>query len=138
MSSFNVKITGGKALEKALRQLPEKVERSIVKGAVRAGARLILLAARRNVPVAEGSLLKSIDIKDRRVKSGAMVSVLVRRGTSRGVKGVGHRAHIIEFGSKNQAAQPIMRPAMDSEKVNAIKAMAAYIQKRIGKLAAGF
>lgn len=64
-------IIGGKQLFDFLQQLPVKVERNIMRAALRAGANVIRKAAQENVPVDLGALRKSI-----RVTTGAKKGIV--------------------------------------------------------------
>ncbi len=136
MSSSDFKIIGAKELDKALKQIGPKFEKRIAKGAIRAGARVISKQAKENAPKKSGALRKSIQIVARR-SGDAVVSIVTRSGAKFIKMGRGTAyAHIIEFGSKDRAATPFLRPALDSKAKDAIKAISTYIQKRLSKLAA--
>ena len=55
-------IIGGRQLLDALQQLPVKIERNVMRAALRAGANVIRNEARDNVPVRLGALRKSIRV----------------------------------------------------------------------------
>jgi len=55
-----VNITGGKQLAEFLQTLPLKLERNIMRAALRAGARVIANEAKLNVPAQDGDLKRSI------------------------------------------------------------------------------
>ena len=142
-------IIGGRELDAFLQQLPVKVEKNILRAALRAGAAEFRDVARQNVPVDEGYLRASIRVTTR-----------VKRGTVyAGVKAGGRRAphwHWVEFGTaahkikpKKQRAlsfggtvarevdhpgsrpKPYMRPAFDSGQRAALAAVAAKIRERL-------
>ncbi|MTV59152.1 hypothetical protein GM547_13990, partial [Streptococcus pneumoniae] len=52
----NVHIKGGAELNKFLQQLPAKIEQSVLRGALRAGANVVMAEAKANVPVDSGQL----------------------------------------------------------------------------------
>ncbi len=66
----NVTITGLEEVLKNLKTLDTKIQKSIMTGAIRAGAKLIADEARRNVPERSQRLKKSIGIRKRRSKKG--------------------------------------------------------------------
>jgi HK97 gp10 family phage protein len=142
-------IIGGRELDALLQSLPVKVERNILRAALRAGAAELREEARRNVPVDEGDLRASIRVTTRS-----------RRGTVyASVKAGGKRAphwHWIEFGTKahkikpkrqealsfggaiagevdhpGSRPKPYMRPALDSKAQAAIAAVGAKIRERL-------
>ena len=58
-----VKIEGLEALYKQMQELPLKVEKNVMRGALRAGQKTFLVRARALVPVKSGALRKSLRIK---------------------------------------------------------------------------
>lgn len=144
-------ILGGRELDAFLQQLPAKVERNIMRAAMRAGANAFKAAALAGVPVDDGDLKASIRVTTRS-KNGTVYA---------SVKAGGKKApywHWVEFGTAahkikakpghalevNGAAlrevdhpggraQPFMRPAFDSAAGAAIAAAAAKIRQRLTK-----
>lgn len=144
-------IHGGRELDAFLQQLPVKVEKNILRAALRAGAIEFRQEARQNVPVDEGELRASIRATTRFKRGTVYVSV----------KAGGRRAphwHWVEFGTaphkikpKRQDAlafgntiarevdhpggrpKPYMRPAFDSGQRAALAAVAAKIRERLTK-----
>lgn len=139
MSRFDFEIKGGRELEDALRRLGPDLERKVAKGAARAGANVIAKEAIRLAPEDDGTLKRSIKVVTRSQRVGdAVVSIVTRAGKRWQSKGMdAWYAGLIEFGTKFRPATPFLRPAMDSKAPEALKAISAYIQKRIGKLAKG-
>lgn len=86
-------LKGGKELQKLLDQLPDQIEVNIVRGGLRAGAKVFLDAIKETVPVESGELKESV-----RISSGK------KRSTIKMVVKVGNEkawyAHIIERGAK--------------------------------------
>jgi len=142
-------IVGGRELANFLQQLPVKVEKNILRAALRAGGIVFREEARDNVPVEDGDLKASIRVTTR-----------MKRGTIyASVKAGGRRAphwHWVEFGTKphkikakKQKAlafggniarvvdhpgarpKPYMRPALDAKSTAAIAAVAAKIRERL-------
>lgn len=139
MSKLDFKLIGAKQLNEALKNIPIKFEKQIAKGAIRAGASVILKEAKANVPVRGGTLKRSLQVVARKNKGGykgARVSVIARKGKKFQARRMdAWYSHIVEFGSRFRPANPFMRRAFDSQSTNAIKAVSIYIQKRIEKLA---
>jgi HK97 gp10 family phage protein len=146
-----ITVEGLAALEQALTQLPEKIERNVIRGALRAGSKVFLQEARRRVPIKTGALRKSIRISVRRTRSGLVAY------TKAGDKEAFY-AQLVEFGttahfikpSKAKALdvggslreivrhpgsgpKPYMRPAFDIGARPAVLAYAAYIRRRLTK-----
>lgn len=148
-------ISGGEALAKALKTLPARIERNIMRSAMRAGARVLANEAKANVPIKEGDLRRSI-----------RVTTNTRKGevTARAVAGnrkEAFYAHMVEFGTVGHMihakpgkmlrftardgktvetlrvlhpgarARPFMRPALDSKSNQAVAAIANHVRKRL-------
>lgn len=157
-------IDGLSDLEKALQELPVKVHRNVLRGALRAAGKPILDAAKANAPVASGALRDSIRLSFVRADDGKTVAYAVKAGPKgRRDKGGAFYAHMVEFGTAahtikarngktlfnvagglvigprvehpGAAAKPFMRPAADSAMGLAIEAFAAYSRKRIDRMA---
>jgi HK97 gp10 family phage protein len=108
MSETTVK--GLADLQRALDQLPEKIEKNIMRGALRAGAKLLLEDARALCPMGppsgenariyggrEGLLRDSIRVKTRS-KRGRVTAAVVAGGKDK--KGGGaYYAHFVEYGT---------------------------------------
>lgn len=143
----NIKfISGIKELGEALQKFPVKIERNVLRGAIRAGVKEIALQARANAPERTGTLKKSI-------KYGAGVRGGLVKGRAR--TGVPY-GHLVEFGTKahlivakpggymriggrlvksvmhpGARAKPFMTPAFDSRKGAAVRAVGDYIRRRL-------
>jgi HK97 gp10 family phage protein len=151
MAANEEMIVGGRQLNDFLQQLPARVEKNIMRAALRAGANVFKAEAKQEVPVDEGDLLASI-----------RVSVKSKRGTIyASVKAGGKRAphwHLVEFGTRphkikpknahaltvggkvvgevdhpGARAKPFMRPALDSKSAEAIAAVVTKIRERLTK-----
>ena len=86
-------IVGGRELAQFLAQLPVKVEKNIMRAALRAGAAVIREEARQHVPVQLGALRRSI-----RVSTGdknGLVQATVKAGDCRAFY-----AHMVEYGTQ--------------------------------------
>lgn len=119
------------SLLKALKKFPENIQKNVMTGAVRAGAKVISGEAKSNVQIATGNLKKSIGIIKRKSKDKTKIrfSVTPRRGG----KNDGFYSHMVEFGTSKMAAQPFMRPAFENQSDQSIKATKEYLAKRIDK-----
>lgn len=146
----DVKIEGLAELERDLQQFVDKLQRNVVRASLRAGAKVFLEEARRQVPVGKtGALRRSLKI-----------SVRTRRGVPVAFVRAGDKdawyAHLVEFGTSahfikpkrrkslffarlarevvehpGAKKRPFMRPAFDQGAPGAIKAMTAYMRRRI-------
>ncbi len=150
----DIRVTGLAELQKFLDQLPAKMEANIIRGALRAGAKPMLQAAKQSAPVGEpsdtakrkykvyaGALRDSIRISGRVDKRNGKITASVKAGgKSRKTGADVYYAHMLEFGtrphggdSKNPGipVRPFMRPAFDSQVQPAILAAGEYIKKRL-------
>jgi HK97 gp10 family phage protein len=142
-------VSGLSELDEFLKLLPARVEGNVLRGGLRAGAKVMAEQARTYVPVRSGALRKSIRYSVR-LKNGTVVAT-IRAGSVKA-----YYAQIVEFGSaqhfirpKNKDAllvsgkpvatvnhpgskqTPYMRPAFDHASDDAIAAVANYIRNRL-------
>jgi len=144
-------ISGGRELDAFLQQLPVKVERNILRAALRAGANEFKDEAKLRVPVDEGDLRASIRVTTTskrgtvyaKLKAGgkraphanlvefgtAAHKILAKPGHALSFNGVAVR----EVNHPGAKAQPFMRPAADSRPPQAVAAIAAKIRERLTK-----
>ena len=147
-----IEVTGLAGLQALLDELPARVEGNVVRGGLRAAAKVVEAEAKRLCPVGKsGDLRESIRVS-LRSKHGR-ISATVKAGNARAFY-----AHMVEFGTarhwikpKNRKSlfvagllreavdhpgakkEPFMRPAIDGKANEAIDAMAAYLRERIPK-----
>lgn len=86
-------ILGGAALDALLGTLPVNIEKNIMRGALRAGAKVFLAVVKQNIPVDKGALRASARITTRVRKGEVTASVKV------GDKNV-YYANMVEFGTR--------------------------------------
>lgn len=149
MSEVHVK--GLAELQKFLDQLPAKMEANVMRGALRAGMKEVLPAAKQNIHSVSGKLARGLEI-----------STSTRRGVAKAsIKAKGKHDYIakwVEFGTAAHTIaaraggslfikglfaklahhpgakpKPFMRPALDQQANAAISATAEYIKKRLAK-----
>jgi HK97 gp10 family phage protein len=134
-SSYKVKVEGFKELDKALGELPKRVAASVVSKVLMEAAAPMVSAAQSGAPVDEGILSKSITVSkklSRSQRSG-------KRGTKRHFSEVyvgpespdGFYGHLVEFGTKDTAAKPFMRPAFDAHANDALDYIKDNLDDRI-------
>lgn len=145
-----VEVKGLSDLQKLLDTLASKVEKNVMRGALRAGMKPIQAAARAKIHNVSGELSKGLAIGTR-VRGARVVARLRARGAH------AHIAHLVEFGTKahfikaphlgalllpggllvsdvfhpGAAPKPFMRPALDSQAQAAVVAAAEYIKARL-------
>jgi HK97 gp10 family phage protein len=142
-------IKGGKELQEFLNTLPAKIERNIMRAALRAGAKVIADEAKLNVPVKDGDLRASIRVSTR-AKRG-QVTASVKAGSQKAwywrFVEFGTAAHTIQssigsslffnggaYKSVNHPgarAMPFMRPALDGKSNDAVIAVGRKIRERL-------
>ena len=147
-----IEVTGLAGLQALLDELPARIEGNVVRGGLRAAAKVVEMEAKRLCPVGKtGDLRDSIRVT-LRSKHGH-ISATVKAGNAKAFY-----AHMVEFGTarhwikpKNRKSlfvagllreavdhpgakkEPFMRPAIDGKADEAIDAMAAYLRDRIPK-----
>jgi HK97 gp10 family phage protein len=112
MASEYVQVTGLSELNDMLARLPVDIEKKLMRGALRAGQKVVLEKAKQNAPVAppnsenahlygakSGSLQDSLSIKTR-IKNGKIIST-VKAGNK-----VAYYAHMVEFGTSQHWIRP--------------------------------
>ena len=145
MATTLTKFKGGKELQDYLNQLPAKIERNVMRSALRQGANVIRAEAQATVPVGKGDLRKSIKVKTRS-KRGQVSATIETKD---------FKAHWIEFGTQpheikpsktggvlafgdtiaksvnhpGTQPQPFMQPAVDSKTSEAVLAVGEQIRK---------
>jgi HK97 gp10 family phage protein len=146
-----VKIEGLKALDRALRELPDRIANRGLRASVYAAAKIVRDEARVRAPKAAqslganqpppGTLRRSVILKHIRELSGngrQTYYVLVRHGKKyrkQGKKGnLSQDAwywRFVEFGTRKMAARPFLRPALESKRREAVNALKKRLTERI-------
>lgn len=144
-------LQGGRELDQLLQTLPVKIERNILRGALRAGVVPIMKEVQARAPVDSGQLKASIRISTRTRKG--QVSASVKVGNF-----VAWYAHLVEFGTKPHEIKarlggalgfggkvtkrvdhpgiqprPFIRPGADASIPSALIEVPKYIRKRLTK-----
>lgn len=143
-------VTGFREFEDLLKQLPKRVARKVMAGALRKAAAPIRDSARANVPVETGEMRKSIKIyagKTRRKgRTAVFIGIVGKKGPLAHLVEYGSKAHLITSKSKRTLAdastghffgktvkhpgtpsRPFMRPALDTNADKAISIMKVEI-----------
>jgi HK97 gp10 family phage protein len=152
MAAKLVNLKGGAELQKFLQELPVKLERNIMRSALRAGAKVIADEAKQNVPVDDGDLKRSIRVSTNTKKGKVTASAkagdkrawywrFVEFGTAaHTIKGKNgnplffNGAAVMSVNHPGARAKPFMRPALDSKSNEAINAVGQQIGKRLNKI----
>jgi HK97 gp10 family phage protein len=154
LADFAIQIHGFEDFKRQLAELPGRVGRNVLRGAVNAGATVIrkeavLRAPEYTGPVSEGhpppgTLKKAIYQKQIAELSDAMKQTFYvgarqgkgQRALKRGKTVLNLDAfyfRFVELGTAKMPARPFMRPAFEAKKDAAIEAMRAYMAERIPK-----
>lgn len=152
MAEF-MQLEGFKELAAALRELPARVARNGLRAAVNAGAGVVKKQAIAGAPVDTGALRANFYQKQIREQSGPMQQTFyvgVRKGVAKyantkankrvGIAGTTYKDagstfywRFLEFGTSKMAPQPFLRPAFETQKENAVKAIGEKLDERIQK-----
>lgn len=112
-----MKVTGTKELDKALRMLPEELQKRAYTAVLTAGGRIIANKAKEKVREQSGLLKKSLGIKLRSKGKTPYVVIGARRGMGGEYNGKFRNptkyAHLVERGTVHSSAYPFLRTAVD-------------------------
>lgn len=155
MSKTMKRIKGGPELQKILDELPVRMERNFLRAGLRAGGAVVRDEARKNINNVTGALSKSVRVSTR--SRGGQVKAIVRAGNKEAFY-----AHMVEFGTAphmlnkgvdnkskvlniagnlvggkvmhpGAKAKPFLRPAVDENQSQIVKAVGERIKARIAK-----
>jgi len=155
-----IKLHGMEGVRASLRKLPSELMKAAEKQVLRDGAKPVLRAAKARVPVGKdedkGLLKKSLGITVKKLRNGVTTSRIGPRSGFKG-KSLGFKiskrgktkgqlterfanpvnyAHLVEYGTSHSAAQPFIRPAIESSKGEVVDAMAKGLEKHLTKVCA--
>lgn len=123
-------IKGLEQLISKLNNLPEKLEKKVIRAAVRKGAILVRNKAREKVPVKTGTLKKSIKIRSNRVANGIISFKIGPTNDKKKGTDVFY-GRFIEFGTSKMAAKPFMRPALDESETEVLNVVIDNIKSKL-------
>ena len=106
--SKGFEITGHKKIDKLFKQLTDKVQKNVVKKAMRIGMKPLLDEVKQNVPVDTGATKNDIRIRAGK-RSRDRIEVQVSS------KNDNYIPKFLEFGTSKMAARPFYRPAYESK-----------------------
>lgn len=144
-------VAGLKELQKALKELPDRIAKNVLRGAVNAGATVIRKEVQTRAPVYTGPVSqghpppgtlkravyqKQIKELSNLFKQTAFVGVRKgkqyrKQGKNGNLSQDAYYARFVEFGTANMPAKPFIRPAFEAKKEGATSAIKAYLEKRI-------
>jgi len=141
-----IDIKGVASIQRALSRLPDELQRSGEAAALRAGAKPVTRAAKAKAPTDSGLLKKSIGQNVKRIRGVRTARIGPRLGWGKEVPRNGKTvfsdpakySHLIELGTSHSAAQPFIRPAIDSTRSEVVSAMAdgldRYVTRAVKRL----
>ena len=153
-----MKIQGTKELNRAITRLAPELQRAAESAVLRAGAKPIATAAKAKAPVGRGKhrglLKKSIGANVKKVRGETSARIGARTGwkvevgektVTTGVlfkkrkkkkvyKDPSKYSHLVEFGTSHSAAQPFIRPAVESTQSQVVGAMAEGYDKYLDRV----
>lgn len=132
---MNTKVKGLKELALAMQSLPEKLEKNVMRGALRAGAKVLEAEARKNVPVDQGALKASIKIRTSGMRGEVIASVRATDFKARWIE-YGTAAHWIKVDDK-AAPKRMTRRGIKAVGVSTLNEMATRGSLKIGESFAG-
>jgi len=130
---ISAKIEGLNDLVKRMKTLEPKLAKSALRSAVGAGAQVINKEAQSIVTVDEGDTKKAIHKKRSRRESNNHRETFTVGVKNNKAPGWWH----LEFGTKNMAAKPFLRPAFESKKMEAVLAIKTKLFQKLEQLTSG-
>lgn len=148
MSEFK-HVKGLADLQKFMNQLTPKLEANVMRGALRAGMKIVLPVAQANIHSVSGELAAGLKLGTARKGGMVMASIKAKGPHGFIAKFVeyGTAAHVIEgrnggwlnvLGQLRKSvdhpgakAKPFLRPALDAQAQNAVVGAAEYIKNRL-------
>jgi len=131
---IEVKLRGFEEARRALRAMPERIQKNVMRGATAAIAKDTRDDARARAPVDEGNLRDNIVHGRRRGRPGQIkASVSVR---TEGKADSGKNAfywRFVEYGTQKMAKIPFLRPAFDALATRLSAVLQRYLPARVEK-----
>jgi HK97 gp10 family phage protein len=148
-----VHVSGLAELSAALRELPGRIGRNVLRGAVAAGAAEIRKAAMTTAPVytgevskghpPPGTLRRALYQKQIRELSNDQAQVFFvgvrqgkkyrNQGKKKNLSQDAYYWRFVEFGTSKMAARPFLRPAFEQAKMVAVERLRDYMAARIAR-----
>jgi len=129
-----------------LEKLEEKIQKKLVRKAMRAGAKVLLEEAKARVPVKTGNLKKSLGINSRTKKGNIVMYISPREGKS--AKYDGFYGRFVELGHilrerckgkrgkiiKHISPKPFLRPAFEAKGEEAVRVFTKTLKEEVEKI----
>lgn len=121
---MSMKVEGAKQIADALQALPDKVQRTIMRDALRDGAEIVLAEARFNAPVKTGALAAGLNIRVSTSGDGGGVAK-ISSGSSE------YYGNMQEFGTKKMKPHPFLARALQDTQGEAVEQITATLKEGI-------
>lgn len=139
MADVSVKIEGLEQLQRALKELPRKLAGQVLGQATKAGAELVVAAARQRAPKKSHLVEKNISVQKGRgsLPERALYEVGVKKTrTKRGKRNWSpFYWRFLEFGTKKMRARPFMVPAWEATQREALETITNNLKQGLEKVA---
>lgn len=125
-SAGGINLRGNKAVERALKALPEKIQKKVLRKAMSKATTTVSREMRAKAPVKSGALRRSIGKRTKSYQRGQTIYGVVGPRSSFEMDGQkpSKYAHLVEFGSSRSSPKPFARPAYQSANAEASKQLA--------------
>lgn len=129
---FDISILGDKDLDRKFAQATAKLQKKVLRPAMRKGARPILQDAKVGAPVRLGRMKKTLKIRAMK-RSRNRIGVMIQTGT-RAQLGIDandpyYYPMAVETGTRRMAARPFMRPALKKNKAKTMGILSREIRR---------
>lgn len=130
---MNTEIKGLKDLIKNLNDLPVKLEKKVIRAAVRKGANVVRDKARELVDKDTHNLQKSIITTGVKVSGKIAFRVSLKQRKTKNAKDP-YYGRFKEFGTSKMPAHPFMRPALDTSEGEVLDTVVNDIKSNLDKV----
>lgn len=130
---MSAEIKGLEQLIKNLNSLPEKLEKKVVRKAVRKGANIVRDKARELVDKDTHNLEKSIVTSNAKVEGKIACKVSLKQRKTKKAKDP-YYGYFKELGTSKMAASPFMRPAVDESEGEVLNVVVNEIKSNLDEV----
>lgn len=117
---------------KRIAQVEEKIAKKALRKASRKAMNIVKKAAKDNAPEDSGDLTEHIDLR-LKIKPGVIYARVGVRGGAKKNDETPYYWRMVEFGTKNQAAQPFMLPALEENASAVLDTVTEALRKALDK-----
>ena len=106
---FNITVFGEKELNRRFQELPQKVQRKILKGSLKEGAEMVLEQTQANAPVDTGLTKESFELENIKGRNKVGWKIVSNPEVIPDARVIAQ-----EYGTSKDPAHPFMRPAVET------------------------